>query len=216
MEVKVFGLHLGDYRIFLRRYNMYLNEVKKHIQASIDTKEKFLKDKTLIDAVLVLSNKCVLALRAGGKIIFCGNGGSFADAQHLSAEFTSRFMFDRPGLASLALGTNNSAITAIGNDYGYEKIFSREIQSIANSEDVLIAITTSGNSKNILEVLKTAKEKKISAFVMTGSNLGDLPEDVNVIQVPSSETPRIQECHILIGHIVCGLVEAEIFPEQRV
>ena len=146
-----------------------------------------------------------------GKIIFCGNGGSFADAQHLSAEFTSRFLFDRPGLPSIALGTNSSAVTAIGNDYGYEKVFPREIESIATPNDILIAITTSGNSDNILKALEAAKINHIPTVVFTGAGRGKLPEDVVTLNVPSTETARIQECHILLGHIVCGLVEETIF-----
>ena len=119
---------------------------------------------------------CV-GFKSGGKIIFCGNGGSFADAQHLSAEFTSRFLFDRPGLPSLALGTNSSAMTAIGNDYGYENVFAREIQAIATPADVLIAITTSGNSGNILKALEAAKETNVPSVVLTGSGRGMLDDD---------------------------------------
>ena len=136
---------------------MTVDIVKKEIQASIDVKTTLLADDTLMQKVFDLSEKCTEVLRAGGKVIFCGNGGSFADAQHLSAEFTSRFLFDRPGLASLALGTNISAMTAIGNDYGYENVFAREIEAIAKPIDVLIAITTSGNSGNILKALESAK-----------------------------------------------------------
>ena len=156
-----------------------------------------------------------MALRAGGKIIFCGNGGSFADAQHLSAEFTSRFLFDRPGLPSLALGTNSSAMTAIGNDYGYENVFAREIQAIATPADVLIAITTSGNSGNILKALEAAKEANVPAVVLTGAGRGMLDDATETLNIPSTDTARIQECHILLGHIICGLVEESIFGSLR-
>ena len=194
---------------------MKLEEVKQQIRASIDTKEKLISDDALMNGVLALSEKCAAALRAGGKILFCGNGGSFADAQHLSAEFTSRFLFDRPGLPSLALGTNSSAMTAIGNDYGYENVFAREIQAIATPADVLIAITTSGNSGNILKALQAAKENNVPTVVLTGAGMGQLPKDVQSLHIPSLDTARIQECHILIGHIICGLVEANIFSELR-
>lgn len=192
---------------------MEVEEVKQEIQASIDTKKKLINDHNLMNEILALSKKCSSALRSGGKILFCGNGGSFADAQHLSAEFTSRFLFDRPGLPSLALGTNSSAMTAIGNDYGYENVFAREIQAIATPADVLIAITTSGNSKNILKALKAAKEKNITTVVLTGAGKGQLPGDIKALHMPSLETARIQECHILVGHIICGLVEADIFSD---
>ena len=194
---------------------MTLDVIKQQIRVSIDTKEKLISNDDLMNGVLELSEKCAAALRAGGKILFCGNGGSFADAQHLSAEFTSRFLFDRPGLPSLALGTNSSVMTAIGNDYGYENVFAREIQSIATPADVLIAITTSGNSENILRALQVAKENNVPTVVLTGAGMGQLPKDVEVLHVPSSDTARIQECHILIGHIICGLVEADIFSELR-
>ena len=194
---------------------MKLEVVKQQIRASIDTKEKLISDDALMNGVLALSEKCAAALRAGGKILFCGNGGSFADAQHLSAEFTSRFLFDRPGLPSLALGTNSSAMTAIGNDYGYENVFAREIQAIATPADVLIAITTSGNSGNILKALQAAKENNVPTVVLTGAGMGQLPKDVQSLHIPSLDTARIQECHILIGHIICGLVEADIFSELR-
>ena len=194
---------------------MKVEVVKQEIRASIDTKEKLISDDALMNGVLALSEKCAAALRAGGKILFCGNGGSFADAQHLSAEFTSRFLFDRPGLPSLALGTNSSAMTAIGNDYGYENVFAREIQAIATPADVLIAITTSGNSENILTALQVAKENNVPTVVLTGAGMGQLPKDVQALHMPSLDTARIQECHILIGHIICGLVEADIFSELR-
>tara|TARA_B100000780_G_C20946479_1_gene377548 strand:- start:159 stop:734 length:576 start_codon:yes stop_codon:yes gene_type:complete len=190
---------------------MLVKNIKEEIQASIDTKHQVLNDGKLLDQILDLAEKCTEVLKLGGKVIFCGNGGSFADAQHLSAEFTSRFMFDRPGLASIALGTNSSAMTAIGNDYGYEYVFARELQAIANPNDFLIAITTSGNSLNILKAIESAQDIKLPLVVFTGESNGKLQEDTTTLNIPSSNTARIQECHILIGHIVCGLVESEIF-----
>ena len=194
---------------------MTMQSIKSQIQASIDVKHSLLSGDALLEQVFNLAEKCTAALRAGGKIIFCGNGGSFADAQHLSAEFTSRFLFDRPGLPSLALGTNSSAITAIGNDYGYENVFAREIQAIATPADVLIAITTSGNSVNILKALEAAREANVSAVVLTGAGRGMLNASEETLNIPSIDTARIQECHILLGHIVCGLVEESIFGSLR-
>lgn len=192
---------------------MTMESVKLEIQASIDAKTALLADNALMQQVFELADQCSVALRAGGKIIFCGNGGSFADAQHLSAEFTSRFLFDRPGLPSLALGTNSSAMTAIGNDYGYENVFAREIQAIATPVDVIIAITTSGNSVNILKALEAAKVANVPAIVLTGAGRGRLDDATKTLNVPSTDTARIQECHILIGHIICGIVEKNIFSE---
>ena len=190
---------------------MAIQSIKSQIQASIDVKVTLLGEDALMQQVFELAEKCTAALRAGGKVIFCGNGGSFADAQHLSAEFTSRFLFDRPGLPSLALGTNSSAMTAIGNDYGYENVFAREIQAIATPADVLIAITTSGNSGNILKALEAAKKVNVPAVVLTGAGRGMLDATTETLNVPSTDTARIQECHILLGHIICGLVEQAMF-----
>ena len=194
---------------------MTIQSVKSQIQASIDVKAATLDEDALMQQVLELAEKCTVALRAGGKIIFCGNGGSFADAQHLSAEFTSRFLFDRPGLASIALGTNSSAMTAIGNDYGYDNVFAREIQAIATPDDVLITITTSGNSANILKALEAAKEANVQSVVLTGAGRGIIDAATETLNIPSTDTARIQECHILLGHIICGLVEESIFGSLR-
>jgi|TARA_B100001939_G_scaffold347555_1_gene369524 D-sedoheptulose 7-phosphate isomerase len=194
---------------------MTIEKIKSEIEASIAVKKLLFNDALLITKILDLSNKCITSLKNDGKIIFCGNGGSFADAQHISAEFTSRFLFDRPGLASIALGTNSSSMTAIGNDYGYRNVFSREIESIGNPNDILIAITTSGNSLNIIEALKAAKKKKIYSVVFTGKGKGKLPNGLDLINVPSSITARIQESHILIGHIICGIVEKSIYGSEQ-
>ena len=192
---------------------MTVQTVKIAIQASIDVKADLLSDDGLMRQVSSLAERCTDSLRAGGKIIFCGNGGSFADAQHLSAEFTSRFLFDRPGLPSLALGTNSSAMTAIGNDYGYENIFAREIEAIATPIDLIIAITTSGSSRNILKALKAASVNNVPAVVFTGAGRGKIDVDTEALHIPSTDTARIQECHILIGHIICEIVEKNIFNE---
>ena len=190
---------------------MTIDSVKAEIKASIATKTMLLSDDALMQQIFDLAERCTVALRANGKIIFCGNGGSFADAQHLSAEFTSRFLFDRPGLPSIALGTNSSAMTAIGNDYGYDNVFAREIQAIATPDDVLITITTSGNSTNILKALEAAKEANVQSVVLTGAGRGMIDAATETLNIPSTDTARIQECHILLGHIICGLVEQAMF-----
>lgn len=188
-------------------------KIRSQIGASIAVKQSVLSDQKIVDQIEALANLCLQSLRSGGKIIFAGNGGSFADAQHLSAEFTSRFLFDRAPLASLALGTNNSAISAIGNDYGYDKVFARELVGIAKPGDVFIPITTSGNSANVLAAVAAAKEMNLAAVALTGQGGGKLKGLCECICIPSTETARIQECHIMVGHILCGLVEAEYFKK---
>ena len=190
---------------------MKVKLVKSEIEASIQVKQEILEDNFLLDKILEISQACIKSIRAGGKIIFCGNGGSFADAQHLSAEFTSKFLFDRPALPSIALGTNSSGLSAMGNDYGYENIFSRELEAIAKSEDVFIGITTSGNSSNIIKGVVAAKKIGVTTFILTGQSGGKLKDLADCVHIPSNNTARIQECHILVGHMICGLVEREIF-----
>ena len=185
------------------------------IEASIEVKQVLLEDSVLLGQVKHLAEICLASLKEGGKIIFAGNGGSFADAQHLSSELTSRFLFDRAPLPSLALGTNNSAISAIGNDYGYDHVFARELQAIAKPGDLFIPITTSGNSPNILAAVTTAKEIGIVTMGLTGANGGRLKQLCECICIPSAETARIQECHLLVGHIICGLVEAGYFQKKN-
>ena len=188
--------------------------VIEQIEASIAVKKAVLDDATLIGQIDALAQMCVTSLRSGGKIVFAGNGGSFADAQHLSAEFISRFMFDRTPLASLVLGANNSAISAIGNDYGYDQVFARELSGVAKAEDVFIPISTSGNSLNILAAVEQAKQLRLTTAAFTGLGGGKLAKLCNCLCVPSSETARIQECHIMIGHIVCEIVESAIFSSK--
>jgi len=188
--------------------------LKSEIESSIKVKQKLLEDVILLDQILDISKSCLDSLKAGGKIIFCGNGGSFADAQHLSAEFTSRFLFDRPALASIALGTNNSGLTAMGNDYGYENIFSRELEALGKPEDILIGITTSGNSPNIIKGVDAANKIGITTFILTGRSGGKVKGLANCVHIPSNNTARIQECHILLGHIICGFVEKMMFKNS--
>lgn len=190
--------------------------IRKHISESISVKEKILKDPNLIRLIEEVSIKCINVLKKGGKILLAGNGGSAADAQHISAEFVSRFYFDRPGLPSVALTTDTSALTAIGNDYGYENVFSRQIEALGNAGDIFIGISTSGKSKNVVNALISANKKEIYTVGLIGEN-GGLMEKLckYCIKVPSSQTPRIQESHILIGHIICGMVEDKIFGNLK-
>lgn len=190
-------------------------DIRHQIAASIALKQVILANEKLIDQIEKLATDCVQCLKAGGKVIFAGNGGSFADAQHLSAEFISRFMFDRAPMASLVLGANNSAISAIGNDYGYEQVFARELQGVARPGDVFIPISTSGNSRNILVAVELARRQGLSTVAFTGEGGGKLAPLCDCLCVPSRETARIQECHIMIGHIVCGLVEQQYFKEKN-
>lgn len=190
-------------------------EVVKKFENTIRVKRKLLESEAVMTSILKLSSSIIDCLRADGKVIFCGNGGSFADAQHLSAEFTSRFMFDRPSLPSLALGTNSSAMSAVANDYGYENVFSREISSIGKKNDVFIGISTSGRSANVINALSSALNIGMATAVLTGARpevAKDFPE-TNVIMVPSTDTALIQESHITIGHILCGVAEVELFKE---
>jgi D-sedoheptulose 7-phosphate isomerase len=194
---------------------MSYEDIRDQIAASIAVKQVILTNENLIDQIEKLAADCVQCLKSGGKVIFAGNGGSFADAQHLSAEFISRFMFDRAPLASLVLGANNSAISAIGNDYGYEQVFARELEGVAKSGDVFIPITTSGNSRNILVAVEQARKQGLTTFAFTGEGGGKLAPLCDCLCVPSRETARIQECHIMIGHIICGLVEQQYFKEKN-
>jgi len=192
-----------------------ITEIREQIEASLSVKQALLRDMASLSLLERLVRMCVDSLRRGGKVIFAGNGGSFADAQHLSAEFTSRFLFDRAPLASLALGTNNSSLSAIGNDYGYEQVFARELRAIAKPEDVFIPISTSGNSPNVLAAVQVARELDISTMGWTGQSGGRLKELCDCLRIPSADTARIQECHIVVGHILCGLVEKEYFRPDR-
>ena len=187
--------------------------LKDEIMDSIKVKTLLCESESILEKISEIANACLNSLNKGGKIIFCGNGGSFADAQHLSAEFTSRFLFDRPALGSIALGTNNSGLTAMGNDYGYENIFSRELEALGKPEDILIGITTSGNSANIIKGVDAANKIGITTFILTGQSGGKLKDLADCVHVPSNDTARIQECHILIGHIICGFVEKEMFND---
>jgi D-sedoheptulose 7-phosphate isomerase len=171
-----------------------------------------LADQELIEITINLANACMAALQRGNKILLAGNGGSAADAQHLSAELVSRFNFDRPGLAAFALTTNTSVLTAVGNDYGYELVFARQIEAIGQAGDIFIGISTSGRSRNVLKALEEARKKNLITAAFTGMNSGEMASRSDyVIRMPSRETPKIQEGHIVFGHILCGLIERGMF-----
>lgn len=184
------------------------NQVKK----SYEVKQEIYNNKELMGLIQEVCTNAIKVYRNANKTLIAGNGGSAADAQHIAGEFVSKFYFDRPGLASLALTTDTSIITAIGNDYGYEKLFSRQVQANGVKGDMFIGISTSGNSANVVEALKECKEKGIITVGLTGASGGKMAELCDYcIKVPSNETPRVQEAHILIGHIICAVVEEAIF-----
>ena len=178
--------------------------------------EAMAADGALRAQVLDVVARSVAALKRGNKILFAGNGGSAADAQHWAAELVSRFGYDRPGLPGIALTTDTSALTAIGNDYGYERVFARQIEALGRKGDLLFAISTSGNSKNILLAIETACAAGIDVIGFAGRSGGAMASRCTVcLRIPSDETPKIQEGHELLGHLICGMVEREMFPRDR-
>jgi len=188
-----------------------INRLKNSIAKSIEVKQQFLANESLIIALARINEDIVTAVKRGNRVIFAGNGGSAADAQHLAAEFVSRFEFDRPGLPALSLATDTSIITAIGNDYGYDRLFTRQLQAQARPGDVFVGLTTSGRSKNVLAAFEACKSLDVMSIALCGLG-GELEGKVDhVLRVPSHHTPRIQECHILVGHIICAEVELQMF-----
>lgn len=186
------------------------------IKSSIDVKERILNDANLLLKINEAAELIVKTYKQGGRVFFCGNGGSAADAQHLAAELSGRFYFDRPPLAAEALHVNTSYITAVANDYAYDVIFSREVDAFCKEGDVLVGISTSGNSANVLKAFETAKEKGVLTIAMTGESGGKMASISDIlINVPSNDTPRIQESHITIGHIICQIVEEELFQSFK-
>jgi len=187
-------------------------DVRRRIRDSLRVKEALLADE-LVDALVRVAATLVAAYRRDGKVLLFGNGGSAADAQHIAAELEGRYLHDRPALHALALHTNTSALTAIANDYGYARVFARQVEAAVRPGDVVIGISTSGNSENILEGVRAARAQGAVTVALTGAGGGRLKNLVDhCLAVPSAETPRIQEAHILIGHILCELVEQELFP----
>jgi D-sedoheptulose 7-phosphate isomerase len=193
----------------------HLDYINDYLQKSIAVKEKLKNSADVLAEVSKVASLIVAAYQKGNKVLLAGNGGSAADAQHIAAEFVSRFFYDRPGLPAIALTTDTSMLTAIGNDYGYDKLFSRQVQAQSKEGDIFIGISTSGNSKNIVNAVIAAKEAGVLSVVLCGE-AGQLKDIADVaICVPSTVTPYIQECHICIGHMICAVVEAQIFPQEQ-
>ncbi|NPA59957.1 MAG: D-sedoheptulose 7-phosphate isomerase [Epsilonproteobacteria bacterium] len=190
------------------------NYIKNQIKKSYETKQAIYEDESLLDKIVEVSKLCVELYKGSNKTILAGNGGSAADAQHIAAELVGRYGFDRPSIPSLALTTDTSNLTAIGNDYGYDKVFSRQLEGMGQEGDVFIGISTSGNSLNIINAFKSAKEKGIKTVALVGKDGGEMAKMADyALIVPSDSTPRIQESHILIGHILCDIIEKEIFAD---
>jgi D-sedoheptulose 7-phosphate isomerase len=188
--------------------------IKEQIKASFETKQKIYENEQLLNTVADVAKKCVDVYKAGKKTMLAGNGGSAADAQHIAAELVGRYGFDRPSLPSLALTTDTSNLTAIGNDYGYEQVFSRQLEGMGQEGDLFIGISTSGNSANIVKAFESAKKKGIMTVALTGRDGGEMAKIADIAMViPSNDTPRIQESHILVGHILCDIIEKEIFGD---
>ena len=190
-----------------------MDTIKHAIEASIATKQQILNNPALLGSIKEVAQVMIDALREGKRILWCGNGGSAADAQHLAAELSGRFYYDRPPLNSEAMHCNTSYLTAVANDYGYDLIYSRMIDGACHPGDVLVGISTSGNSKNIYNAFRKAKELGVITVAMTGASGGEMKELADyLLNVPSTDTPRIQESHIMLGHIICEIVEAQLFP----
>lgn len=186
--------------------------VLDRIRRSIEVKQLLLSDAAFRDFVAQAAMQIVKSLRAGGKVLLFGNGGSAADAQHLAAEFTGRYLKERRALPALALHGNSSAVTAIGNDYGFDLVFARQMEAFGKEGDVAVGISTSGNSRNVLRALEVARSKGIYTVALTGASGGAMKKVADcVLCIPSEETPRIQECHILTGHIICEIAEELLF-----
>lgn len=189
--------------------------IKNQFEESLQVVEALVSDQTIVTKLEELARICVDCLDANGKILLAGNGGSAADAQHIAGELVSRFEFDRPGLPAIAMTTDTSILTAIGNDYGYEMLFARQLQALGRKGDVFIAYSTSGNSLNILRALEVAQNMGVTSIGLTGSRKGKMVSICDyVLEVPSSHTPKIQEGHLILGHTLCGLIEQAIFGEQ--
>jgi D-sedoheptulose 7-phosphate isomerase len=191
-----------------------LSRLKAGVAESIRVKQVLLADEALLQRIVAVGDAMIATVRRGNRVIFAGNGGSAADAQHLAAEFVSRFAFDRPGLPSLSLATDTSMLTAIGNDYGYDKLFLRQLQAQARPGDLFVGITTSGRSRNVLAAFGACGELQVASVALCGLD-GELAGVDHVLRAPSADTPRIQECHILIGHMLCAQVEDALFGHLR-
>lgn len=189
--------------------------ISEIIKSSIQTKERLLADENILSEIQQIAKTCVETLKNGGKILLCGNGGSASDAQHIAAELSGRFEFDRPPLYAEALHVNTSYLTAVANDYSFDVVYSRMTEAAGRKNDVLIGLSTSGNSKNIVKAIEKGREIGMHCFGFSGRNGGIMHDicDINIV-VPSDNTARIQESHILIGHIICQIIENEMFSNK--
>jgi D-sedoheptulose 7-phosphate isomerase len=196
--------------------NNLISDIKKNISESIQVKQNILENPELLSKISQVSQEIINAFKNDKKVLFCGNGGSAADAQHIAAELSGRFYFDREPLFAEALHVNTSYITAVANDYSYDEVFSRLVKAKGRAGDILIGISTSGNSKNVIKAIEVANEKGMITIGMTGKTGGKMKEICKyLINVPSTDTPRIQEAHIMIGHIICEIVEKVLFEKHN-
>jgi D-sedoheptulose 7-phosphate isomerase len=192
-----------------------LDFIRKRIKESADLKLSLASDTAIVSVMGKITEELLSCYRAHGKVLWCGNGGSAADAQHLSAELSGRFYYDRPPLFSEALHVNTSYTTAVANDYGYDLIYSRLVQAMGRQGDVLIGLSTSGNSANVVRALEKANQLGMITVAFTGASGGELAAQAKyLVNIPSDDTPRIQECHMLLGHTLCELVEQNLFPRM--
>ena len=189
----------------------HFETIQAQVAESVRVKQAILSDEGLMARIAEVADVMVRAYRAGNKTLWAGNGGSAADAQHMAGELVNKFTFDRPGLAALSLSTDTSIITAVGNDYGFERLFARQVEAQGRTGDVFIGISTSGSSKNLVEALAACRVKGITSVAIVGANACPMDDYDYVLHVPSTVTPRIQECQTLIGHILCYIVEQELF-----
>ncbi len=188
--------------------------IKQNIEDSIALKTQVLADEVIQAKISDVTDAIVKCYSQKGKVLFCGNGGSAADSQHLAAELSGRYYYDRPPLPSEALHVNTSYITAVANDYSYNQVYARLLKAIGNDGDIIIGLSTSGNSANVVEALKVAKKKNMVTIGFTGEGGGEMADHCDIlIPIPSRDTPRIQECHMMIGHAVCQIVELTLFPQ---
>lgn len=193
-----------------------MSYVRSEVLKTVEVMQSILADGALIEAVENVAECCAHAILQGGKVMFCGNGGSASDSQHLAAELVGKLVFDRPGMPGMALTVDTSALTAVGNDFGFEFIFSRQVEALGRPGDVLVGISTSGCSKNVVTAMRRARDQGIVTVAMTGKSPGSMAELANYwIAIPHNETQKIQEGHIVLGHIFCALVEEKIHGSRR-
>lgn len=191
-----------------------MNHIQQQIQSSINLKLQLLADENLVEKINLIITEITFAFKNNKKVLFCGNGGSAADAQHLAAELSGRYYYDRPPLYAEALHVNTSYLTAVANDYSFANVYSRMIEAAGNAGDILIALSTSGNSENVVRAVEVANSIGMKTISFTGNGGGNLKGTTQLlIDIPSSDTPRIQECHMLLGHVICEMVEANMFPK---